>query len=255
MTGEKQFRFSVGTEANLIGIHGDSLGVSRYGDVAYYSVETGDRFVVYDKESLPGLFPELSSGIDSYMWGDGRNIMEITTLDGNQWNLYTATGKLVPGNVKRSDGPYLPTMKIYLKNDEVRIDDRPGETRLLQLDGEDGNQHQLYLCDENYARVNASEMFLDGKLAGLSVEDSCVFVISYESLKKERFKLSCMSLNGKVKRWEVRQVQFNDSYLYREPYEPRLACDADAGLVWVSIDEEVIGMNIKDGKVVWRMGL
>lgn len=254
-TGEKLLRFAVGGESDLIGLHGDSLGVSRYADVAYFSISTGEKYVVYDKESLPGQFPQLASGVEYIMWGDGRTLMEITAMDGSQWNLHTPTGKLLPANQDRHDGPYIPTNLISIHDDEIRLDDRPGQSQLLQLDGENGNQHQLFVCDDHSTPLNRSQMFLDGKLVGLSVPDSCFFIFSYESLKNEQFKLTCMKLDGKRSIWEVHQTQFNPDYKYREPYTPHFECDPKAGLVWVSLDQEVLALDLHKGTLVWRTAL
>lgn len=227
MSGEKQIRFPVGAEADLIGMHGDSVAVSRYNDVAYFSVQDGHEQAVYDRETLPVSFKELSSGVNSIMWGDGRNIMEITANDGTSWNLYTASGKLKPVDESAPRLPYSPTNAISIHQNEIRIDNEPGAHVLLELSGEGQNQHQRHLYNDRDSLVNARETFLDGELVGLDLRDSCFFVLSYETLKKERFILSCMALDGKSKRWEIRQSQFNADYVYTEPHLPHVASDEE----------------------------
>lgn len=255
-TGEKNIRFPVGNYARLIGIHGDSICVSRYNDAAYFSIKSGHCFVVYNTETLPKLFPQLSSGINNFMWGDDRRIMEISAMDGTNWNLYTPTGQIVSTDKKDTDNKeYTPTNKISIHQNEIRIDNGPGANVLLKLHGENGNQHKLFVSDRHDSIINEDMFFLDGKLAGLSIKDSCFFILHFESLKKERFILSCVSLNGRTKLWELKQTAFNPTFIYPEDYSPTIYTDPETGKLFFSIDTEVFAVQLKNGNLLWRKKL
>jgi hypothetical protein len=254
-TGEKKIRFLVGRSGEWIGVHGDTVAISRYNDVAYFSVTNGKKFVVYSTATLPGLFPELASGINAMTWTSGHLQMEITGMDGKRWTLDTQSGKLsavVENTVSR---PYAPTNLMTFRDKEIQIDNVPGQTQLLELDGEGGNQHQLYLKDTHDTIVNHAEMFLDGKFVGLAEKAGACLILSFESLTQDRYKLACMSLDGKRKLWEIRHRQFNPNYLYPEWFHPHFAVDETMGLVWISIDREILALQLRDGSLKWRVAL
>lgn len=254
-TGTKTLRFPVGNDAQLIGAHGDSVAVTRYSDAAYFSLTSGKEYAVYSRETLPDLFPQLSSGIHNFMWGDGRNIMEITSEDGKSWNLYTATGTLYPAE-KSGKGTTAPANGgLYIHDKEIRRNDRSFGSVYLKLDGTASNSHQLYICSKNDSVLNAAEIFLDGQPVALNLRDSSFVILHYETLKKEKFILTCMSLDGKRKLWEIRQSTFNKEYKYPETYEPHIESDEASGTLWFSLDKEVIAVGLNDGKLKWRTKL
>ena len=253
-TGDKTIRFSVGNSADLVGIHGDSICVSRYNDVAYFSIENGNCFAVYNKETLPKLYPELSAGIKNYMWGDGRKIMEISALDGTNWNLYTINRKIVSTDKKNKQRKeYKATNKLFIHDNHIRIDNQPGARDWLKLYGENGNQNKLFISNAHDSILNEDLFFLEGKITGLNIKDSCFFILHYETLKKEHFKISCISLDGKTKLWEIKQTAFNPDFLYPEDYSPQVYFDSQSQKLFFSIDTEILALNARDGKLLWRM--
>ncbi len=256
-TGEKKVRFPVGYDGDFIGVHGDSLGISRYNDVAYFSIENGHLFTLYNRETLPKLFSQLSSGVDNFGWGDGRNIMEVTSLDGNNWNIYTQTGKIFPANVD-VDVPkkkHVPSNKLYLHDNSIMVDDQPINSELLEVEGKNGNQYQKYICNNRDSILNDKLVFLCGQTVGINQKDSTFFILHYETLKKEKFILTCVSLDGKRKLWEIKQSTFNPTYIYHDYYSPRVNTDEHRGKLFFSIDKEVFAINMKDGQLLWRTKL
>lgn len=254
-TGTKIIRFPVGNDARLIGAHGDSVAVTRYGDAAYFSLTSGKEYAVYSRETLPGLFPQLSSGIHNFMWGDGRNIMEITSENGKSWNLYTATGMLYAAEKSRKRTADHSSARLYIHDKEIRCDDQSFGSAYLKLSGTASNQHQFYICNRNDSVLNAGEVFLDGQPVALNLKDSSFVILHYETLKKEKFILTCMSLDGKRKIWEIRQSTFNSEYKYPEAYEPHVESDETSGTLWFSLDKELIAVGLNDGKLKWRTTL
>lgn len=259
-TGIKKIRFPVGCEAELIGMHGDSICVNRYNDAAYFSVVNGHCYTTYNRETLPKLFPQLSSGVENYGWGDGRSVMEITATDGSNWNLYLKTGHLF--STDKSDSgkkdqktPIAQTRKLFIQNDEIRIRTEHSDESILELNGKNGNQHRKYIVNHHDSILNQDLVFLDGMLAGLNEKDSCFLILHFETLKKEKFILTCLSLDGKRKIWEIRQSTFNPTYFYPDYYSPHVFMDVQNGKVFFSIDKEVFCIQSKDGKLRWRMEL
>lgn len=255
LKGEKQLRFLVGEQADLIGMHGDSITVSRYNDFGSYSATSGKCYAVYSRETLPKLFTELASGVNSIMWGDGRNIMEITAQDGRNWNLYGKTGKLEEVKSGTDRPKHIPTNRLFIHEKEIRIDDEHFGSEYLELKGEGENQHRLQLCNANDSVLNTDLVFLDGRPVAINMQDSSFVILHFETLKKERFILTCLTLDGKKKLWEIRQSQFNSTYNYPDYYEPRVDADEHSGLLCFSIDKEVFAVQLKTGKEVWRVKL
>lgn len=254
-TGTKIIRFPVGNDARLIGAHGDSVAVTRYGDAAYFSLTSGKEYAVYSRETLPGLFPQLSSGIHNFMWGDGRNIMEITSENGKSWNLYTATGMLYPSEKGQKTKTDHFSGTLFIHEKEIRVDDKPFGSLFILLDAGENNVHQFEICGNDHTVLNPSEIFLDGKPVAVNLKDSSFVILHYETLKKEKFILTCMSLDGKRKIWEIRQSDFNKTYQYPEAYEPHVESDEASGTLWFSLDKELIAVGLNDGKLKWRTTL
>ncbi len=252
--GSKIIRFPAGNGARLIGIHGDSLSVARFNDVAYFSVTNGKQYVVYNTETLPKLFPELSTGVDNFMWCDDRNIMEMSSNDGKKWDLFTATGKLITEDAKRAKSK-IATYNIYIESREIRREEETGDKVIVQLSGKGENQNQMYVTNREDSILNENLIFLVGLPVGIDIKDSCFFILHYETLKKERFILSCVTLDGKKVVWEIKQTQFNADYTYPEVYAPHVGVDETSGKVFFSIDKEIFAVNIKDGKLLWRTKL
>lgn len=256
--GAKQIRFRVGDQGEFVGVHGDSVCIARYNDVAYFSNATGHLFAVYDRETLPKYFPQLAAGVDNYIWGDGRGVMEINALDGTNWNLYTATGTLVSDDKQKKDGPreeYVPTHLLSIHEREIRIDDGPGATTFLELDGVNENQHKRFIKNRNDSILNPDLFFLDGMPFGLDVKDSCFFVLHYETLKKEKFLISCISLDGKRLLWQIKQSELNSTYKFPEPVLPTTEADEANHRIFFNVGTEIFAANMKDGKILWRTKL
>ena len=97
-TGEKILRFNAGEHCKLCGVNGDSL--IFYGEdlVNIFSASKGKSIAKLNRKTLPKAFPELSSGIDNVMISYADKMLELTTLDGNNYNLSLQTASLYPVN-------------------------------------------------------------------------------------------------------------------------------------------------------------
>lgn len=253
--GSKILRFPVGVSADLVGIHGDSICVSRYNDVAYYSQQNGKSLIVYSRETLPGIFPELSSGVNQIMWADGRNVMEITAQNATKWNLYTVSGKLVPaeknGVIQYPD----QNGNVWIHEREIRKTNEESTSTLIELKAAGASPELLSVYDGNDSLLSSQLTFLSGKPIAADLKNNCFFILHFESLKQEKCIISCVSIDGKKLIWELHQSQFNSEYNYPEVYKPQTCFDEARGVLYFSIANEIFAVDGKDGKLIWRTKL
>ena len=255
-TGNKILRFPAGEEGDLRGIAGDSLIFWHYNTADIFSASTGKSISKWSNKTLPKIFPELSSGIENTMIGDQGKLLEITTMDGNHWNLSLATGKLWPEKSNQQRLKYIPSHQIYLHNDDqIEIDDQPGGRTLLELDGICQNQDIEYLTDVNDTVVNKNLKFLRGKFIALDQQKKCFVVLSYETTQKLRFILTGISLDGKDKLWELRQSSLRPDDDMKYPISVSWNSDTKTDTLFFAMQDEVIAVQMMTGTILWRQKL
>jgi hypothetical protein len=250
-SGRRERRFPVGFGATFLTAAGDSVGVVHPGGVSYFSNRSGKKLFTWNKKTLPHMYPQLASGIDRFMWGDGRNIMELFAMDGSKWNLYTRSGKLFEANEEQPAGNY-PAW--FINEYDVRSGNDPHGHAILQLGYKNDNQQQRYLCDAQNNQLNA-EMFLEGHPVALYSKDSTLVVLHYETTKKERFIFTCISKDGKKIYWKLKQTDLNASYRFDGRAEVPVAYDEDGGRLFFCISKEIFAVALHDGKLLWRQKL
>ena len=255
VTGEKKLRFTVGDDASFVGIHGDTLTVTRYNDAVLFSVKDGHQYAVYSTETLPGYFPELSTGINNLMWGDASTVMELTANNGSYWNLFLKSGMLYRSDANRAMPETPPSGKLYIYNDEIRRDDETFGSTFVSLEGEGENQHQLYITGSNDSILNRNLMFLDGIPVAVNGSDSCFVILHYQTLEKQKFILTCVSLDGKKVLWDVEQSQFNSKFSFSEYIVPQVGYNEVDNTLCFWIDKEIYCLDMNDGKLLWQTHL
>ena len=262
-TGTKQLRFTLGEEADLVALHGDTLVVVKYNEAIAYSLSDGHEYATYSQETLPALFPELACGIDNIMWGSdfrelfgqGYSVMEITANDGKLYALYLQTGRLEPAESNWASPERKPTGEMYFTDDEILIDDDSYSNAVLELDGQDGNQYQLYLEDGRDSIVNKNLTFLDAEFIGVDNRDSTCFILSYETLEHFEFVLTCVSLDGKEIRWQVHQSQFNSEYDFNDWILPHTGYSEAMNQITFWIAGDVYTLDARTGRLLWQTKL
>jgi hypothetical protein len=254
-TGEKKMRFTVGDDARFVGIHGDTLTVTRYNDAVLFSAKDGHQIAVYSTETLPQYFPELSSGINSLMWGGSSTVMEMTAQNGSYWNLFLTSGMLYPSDANRAlpDEPH--TNHFFIENEEIRRDDENPYDAFISLEGEGENQHQLFITDRHDSILNKNLMFLDGVPVAVNEHDSCFVILHYQTLEKQKFILTCVSLDGKKVLWAVQQSQFNSKFSFSEYTVPQVGYNQEDNTLCFWIDKTVYCLDGTDGKLLWQTEL
>ena len=281
MTGKKKLRYRIGSKTEIIGVKGDTIVFSRYDDFAFFSISSGKELAVWSKETLPKLFSELSSGVDNIMWTGGNEprlefcqdntstsksstyslsdrMMEITALDGKNWLLKPMnTPSLVLNNNKNFSNKYLPTKKLFVKDDEIQIDSETGGYHFIELKGDNGNQYQKVLTRKDSV-MNKDLSFVSGKFVAVSEKDNCFIVEHFETTKKQRFILTCVSMDGKTKLWEIRQSDFDKTKIDSDSHyevSTTFSIDKEKGLIYFSVKGEVFCAKLKDGSILWRTSL
>jgi hypothetical protein len=255
-TGTKILRFPAHEHGELTGVKGDSLIFHYYYDTGIFSASTGKLISKWNNKTLPKIFPELASGIDHVMIERSAMILELTTLDGNHWNLSLRTGNLWAAKQNNEHGKYIPTNRLYLNNDnELKIDDQPGGKILLKIDGSTDSQEIRYLKTDNGTVVNEDLKFIMGSFIAFSPQQKCFAVMSYETTKEIGFILTGVTLDGKTKLWELRQSELrpNDDRQYQLP--TAFTFDNKTDILYFGMKDEVMALEISTGKILWRQKL
>lgn len=252
-TGEKLRRFLTGNYSDFAHSHGDSLALSFSDRVTYYSTKTGKVLVTYSKETLPKLFTELNSGINNYRWdGDSKKIV-IQTITGDNWALNIKNNKLMPV-VKEEYRPlYSPSNKLYIDRDDIMLDDKAGGSYYLRMNSKDANSRQKYIFNkEKDSLLYKDSYFLDGSIVAINNENKSFIILHYETLTYEKMILTCISLTGKNKLWEIKQSDLNSTYKYRKNQTVKLDYNDQEKLLFFNIGIDQYALNVKDGKLVWK---
>jgi outer membrane protein assembly factor BamB len=250
-TGDKKLRFRIGYAKKIVGAKGDTLVVADYDNVAFYSITDGRRLAVWSKETLPKLFTQLSAGVDEFNCGDGNKIIYVNSLDGKKWKLNSMTGEIKP-DVSESE-THSPTKKIFIDGRHIKVDDRNDGTNVISLKDVDGNDHQQELYDDDDGVMNQELVFIDGKIVTLDEKAGFFVIMHYETIKKQRFIFTCVSLDGK-KLWEARQSVIDPDAPDADGEQVKVSScyDEQDGLFIITLEKEIVAVNSKDGKVKWR---
>ncbi len=254
-TGNKILRFPTGEHGALYGVQGDSL--IFYGEdlLDIFSASKGKLISKLNRKTLPNIFPELSSGIDNVMVSYSDKVLELTTLDGNHYNLSMVTASLLPADQHKSKDDYSPTKKIFVHNDnEIEIDNRRGGSVLMQLQGKDGNQEIRYLKSRNGSPLNELK-FIMGKFVAVSERQKCFVVLSFETTKKIGFILTGISLDGQNKLWELKQSTLRPEDELKDPLTTSWTLDDNSDVLYFAMKDEVIALEILSGNILWRQKL
>jgi hypothetical protein len=254
-TGSKILRFPAGEHCALFGVKGDSLIFYGENLLSIFSASNGKLIAKLNRKTLPGVFPELSSGIENVMISYSEKMLELTTVDGNHYNLSLQTASLLPGNRNKEKDEYSPPKNIYLQNDnEIKSYDRHGGKTLLQLQGKDGNQEARYLKSGNGNVVNELK-FLMGEFIAVSESQKCFVVMSFETIKKTGFILTGISLDGQNKLWELKQSTLRPDDDMKYPLPTSWNLNSNSDVLYFAMKDEVMAMEILSGNILWRQKL
>jgi len=255
-TGDKLMRFHAGSEGELCGITGDSLIFYHYRDIEIFSASTGKSLAIWDNKTLPKVFSELSSGIDNTMMEDGYINYEITSLDGNKWILNLSTAKLSAFKGYEQNPKYIPTNKLYLeKGKAIRIDNKRGGSLLLKLENKSYNNEIKYLTNNKDTILNKDLKFIRATIIALDTIQNCFVVLSYTTTKKTCFILTGISMDAKSKLWELKQSTIRPTDKMEEPISISSDFNSKQEKLYFAMKDEIMALQISDGKVLWMQNL
>jgi hypothetical protein len=251
-TGNKILRFPAGDHCGLYGVKGDSLIFYGNNLVNIFSASSGKLITKLNRKTLPDAYPELSSGIDHVMISYSDKMLELTTVDGNHFNLSLRTAELYPVKKNKERKEYTASKKIYVHNDnEIIIDDQPGGRVLMQLQGEGSNQEVKYLKGRN-GNVISELKFVMGEFIAVSEQQKCFVVLSFETTKKIGFILNGVSLDEQDKLWELNQSELRPEDKNEYPLPVSWTLNNDSDILYFAMKDEVIAIEILTGNILWR---
>ena len=230
-------------------IHSDTLALTQPSEVRFYSIASGEKINTWSVKTLPLLFKELAGGVVSPEPNYVENNVVVNGLDGNKWMLDIRGNSIMPYKKYKEDA-YVPTNKLYIKDGELRMDNKLYGTAVVQFGRVKGTDHKLILCGPDSV-LNRSTVFLKGDIIAVSAKDSCFVVRDYDNIKKNGVCFTCMSLDGKRKLWELRQSQLRPDDKDADAND--CSCIDEVNDVFVAnIKNELFAVNMRDGKLLWR---
>lgn len=249
-TGEKKFRFLAGAGAELSRITNDAIVCRLINELVFFSKADGSLIAEWSDETLPGLYPELSAGIDNFSPYNSGEGMPVTGLDGRSWLLDPENRRIQEQKNDRRRKPLEEKSNAYSFN-EYGI--KKGDHEIIRLRNQ-GNEKREQLYADNDSLLNRDLYFIDGRPVAIDMKDSCFIILHYTTTTHLECIVSCLSLDCKKLKWEIRQ-----SGLGKEAYEyPPDICytPSETGeIFYLGIQDEVIAIQVRDGKIRWRTAL
>ena len=94
-----------------------------------------------------------------------------------------------------------------------------------------------------------------GKFIAVSEKENCFVILSYETTKKTGLILSCFTLNGKEKLWELRNDLLRVEDDPEDPLTTESVMDDNSEKLFFAMKDEIICLDIKTGDIIWRQKL
>ena len=249
-TGEKLFRFIAGPYAEIILITDESIICRNSAELNFYSVKDGELLAKWNIETLQELFPELKNGIDHFDSNLHHEVfpyVEVTAIDGKTCQLDLRSRKIA-GEKPVPQKEALPGWKV--ENDHL---EEAGKYKLV-LKGKEWADKRKQIYFSNDSLINSSDFFLEGKFIAISSTDSACVILHYENTTLANWMLSGVSLDGKRKIWEIRQTEINKEKS-ELPLENCWTTDSKKGILYFVSQDEVVAVQIRDGKKIWQTKL
>lgn len=249
-SGEKKRRFLVGDNAEILFVNGNEIVVRKVNEPYFYNAETGKLNCSWTAETLPALYPELKTGVDQLQLSGST--FTVTSKDGRQWMLnmmdhtITSAENLAAAWKSISIDP----QEFFAKDDgfyKMKPDGMDQE--FISLSGNDGNDKRKQLRNASDSLLNKDLYFVEGIPLAASEKAGALVILHYTTTDKMNFILTAFSLDGKKQLWEFEQKNIHPNTT-DSPTETCWAYDKNSGLLIFCMEDEVMAVNIGDGKIM-----
>lgn len=255
-TGEKKCRTLVGPNAELYYLDATELLLHRYPDeLLFIDVQNGAKKATFSKETLPGIFPEMKAGIDEFHPNYFENGLSVTCKDGKSYYVDYRTRKIEQKPEANKTKPAEGSLRC--SDDALVRTEKGSDKYIMRLTGNGWSDKLKKLKTPDDSLINKELEFLDGKLVAVAAADSVMLILHFETTEHKNFRLSALTLDGKKQLWQFRQedMQFETRDLYTRDKIPVLhfaQATGQPGVLVFSYNKEVLKIETKTGKVLWR---
>ncbi len=253
LTGKKQIRFIIGSGAKLLNITDNKAYVSHYGDLWCYDINTGKRIAKYNPKNLPKMYADFAQGVDNMYVDEKSLFITVSCKDGITRYLYPQTN-IITG-IKPNQNKYVATNQLRIDGSEIKLDDSSYGSNFLDIETKNSDGKRARIYDAKDKMVYKYLSFLNGKPVVINSIDSSFVVLHYENTSNEQFILTCLKLDGSKKLWEIKQTSLNPDYKLKSYKEQASIADDKNGRMFFGIGGELFCVDLKDGKVVWKVQL
>lgn len=253
-TGEKKCRALIGQNTTLYYLDADEVLLHRYPDeLIFADVNTGAIKALFSKETLPEIFPEMKTGIDQFHPNYFETGLVVTCKDGKTYYVDYRTRQIAPKPERNTTQPAEGTYRC--SGDVLSRITGGTEMQCMRLSGSSYGDKLRKLKTVRDSVINTQLEFLDGEFAAAA--DSVIIILHFETTEHKHFRLTALTADGKKQLWQMRQeeMQFEDRDIYTHNRLPKLqfAQTTDApGVVVFSYNKEVLKIETKTAKVLWR---
>ncbi len=193
-----------------------------------------------DHQTLPALFPELSSGIHEFEYAPSNNCISVRAKNGKQY-------WIEPFNQKIYDQEPVPKSKPYRDGDAIVVKETAqGPKVLIRLAGERENDRIKRLLSNSYQFLNHELSFLDGRCLQVFANLNRFVVLHYDDTDNKDFILSCASFEAELC-WRLKQdvlgIDKSSTLDLSAAYKDQLI---------ITVGGFVCAIAMANGSVVWK---
>ena len=222
---------------------------NQRGPVLFYKQGNGFRLhdmkeahikAIFDHQTLPVLFPELSSGIQAFEYASSNACIVVRAKNGRQY-------WIEPFDQKISDREPVPKSKPYRDGDAIVVKETAqGPRVLIRLAGERENDRIKKLTSNSYQLLNPELSFLDGRCLQVFANSNQFVVLHYKNTDNKEFILSCVSFEAELC-WRLNQ---NDLEVGKSGTLDLSAAYKEHLII--TVGGFVCAISMANGSVVWK---
>lgn len=254
-TGEKKLRKLAGRGYELIGVGKDAIVLERFNsELLYLDRSDGHEIAYINRETLPGMFPELAMGIDQMNIDNHAMEIYAVAINGKAYSVSLAdrtirekTSRAI--SIRDTAGP-----AFLVEEHEIRDRKQYGQPRIIGLHGKDWADKIRLLHAANDSVMNPKLEFLEGRFIALDGMSRIAYILHYETTEKMKFLVTAVNMDNAQPLWQVRQAAL--PFETRElPPEIRWTFSPAQQGIFISANGTVLLLDGKTGKLKWSQRL